>query len=1014
MKNKNKFIFILLLGIFLLGSVYGLGECGANNNYTTVRWGSVIYDKDGCDSPIYNGFDTRGNLMSPGTSTSWRILTPDGEDRIWHNYYWTSDLPHFDLQGEHIDQTCEYSGNSDDWCIENGYGGDYTTCCLLINEDSCADEDEDGYVVCPQAGDMQDCNDSSSNLHLGSEEGCLNCADEDEDGYNGSMVDGSEYDKKICGTNDCYDNSKFNTIKKDTTFFGRGCIFQKNRRRNCCSADVNDSRLMYFLGCPISPSPVVDTDSVFSFPEVDCEICPDEKKLVFGTAYYEKEDQKALSLCCEKEDVIQDIREVNRGYVGVVVSSFPIKCSQCYLKDLKKKDGTKVTSFQITCEGDCSYCDENNNIVHLIKEGDVCKRVIKPSESCGNKICVEHRDIYSSDIYAKCEENPASLMFVTQSSDFHTYFYDGIPMYAEYAKFKSENTFYSFVSIDEVLSKVSDTCKRTESINQGKRYLEVALQNHGNVGEQGFGAYGYNIYEDLNSISLEKMDSSKYDFSCLKSMYLGGCATAKTIEGKHFLYSLQKFLSQGSFKGNYVEVYGARDTLSGVSPEIVEWNYKSKDELKPYELNFNKYIRKGRIQKVLHLNKKGKAHQIKPIKLGTIFYLTKEYYDYPGMPEYVYQTDVFEGELSSYIEIASDDDDEEVLAMLSDNDMMCSYEIIDSEEFYLDETSTEVIFHDFKLDLPVDEISSGEQVGLKINKLKINCSYFYEENPSTTIPTGDEVSSIRDLYDSGFAPEDFYETTNTMYENNLQCLKSSDCYGPCTVGIPNCQYDCVENKCVAEPYVNETCNGIDNNKDGYVDENCDQDNDFYVNPNMTCDDSFVSESNTVSIKANESDLNITLEEGWNVVYAPINGTINATYFRDRFTDPSQRCIVTENFYAYNAKTLKYGMTKNLTAGRAYWIYSLNNCTIPLGEDFEPVDTQIEMEKNWNFVPYTDDFQNTYPKSNGFQHWGLENEYTKTLGNETYNIGGFWVFWKPDQLLSCSRVDLDDLNSEVNQ
>ncbi|MBT4321863.1 hypothetical protein HOA56_00625 [archaeon] len=215
----------------------------------------------------------------------------------------------------------------------------------------------------------------------------------------------------------------------------------------------------------------------------------------------------------------------------------------------------------------------------------------------------------------------------------------------------------------------------------------------------------------------------------------------------------------------------------------------------------------------------------------------------------------------------------------------------------------------------------------------------------------------------------------------------------------------------------EICDGLDNNNNSIVDENCDQDNDFFVNPNMTCNGSFYSESNTVRIKANESDLNITLEEGWNVVYAPINGTINATYFRDRFTDPSQRCIVTENFWSRNEERNQYSLETEITAGETYWVYSLNNCTIPLGVDFDLVDSQFELTSNWNFMPYVDNFKEVYAKSNNpsddFQHW-TDSGYVTTYGNESYSINGFWVYWRPDQLLSCSRVDLDDLNSEVNQ
>jgi hypothetical protein len=270
------------------------------------------------------------------------------------------------------------------------------------------------------------------------------------------------------------------------------------------------------------------------------------------------------------------------------------------------------------------------------------------------------------------------------------------------------------------------------------------------------------------------------------------------------------------------------------------------------------------------------------------------------------------------------------------------------------------------------------------------------------ICTYDVISSIK-------SSEEIYNFTYNEYGDLIKVTLNGEVIESYECSDDFCKYFDGATIWYQSIILEEICNGIDDNKDGLIDEGCDQDGDLYVNPEMVCENEFYSSSNSVYINYSSEDLVLNLKENdWNLISFPINGSVDAIYLRDRFTNISQRCIVTDYFWHWDSSKLRYSRVNVTEPGKSYWVYSLNNCSFPLYEDFEPTVVEVQLNKGWNIAPFARDFNSVYPKATSAQIW-VGNGYSKNLSVEKNSCDSMWVYWDLDKLVNCSRVDLDDVN-----
>ncbi len=406
-------------------------------------------------------------------------------------------------------------------------------------------------------------------------------------------------------------------------------------------------------------------------------------------------------------------------------------------------------------------------------------------------------------------------------------------------------------------------------------------------------------------------------------------------------------------------------------------------------------------------------------KLKTIYYLASPRNMYPGFEGIAYQTTTLSGEIKD-VNIKIEDPFNETgenksIYALADEFMVCDSYIETEEIFNLTSDNLGISFEGLTLGFKKGSIN--DTASLRIRKLIINCSSYYEYLENENKPMSAEFfQKVQNYYDSGLITKTSYLEFKRKYDLQAVCFEDRDCYSikPCPLGDLGCEVSCKNYRCVSEyNYGESICNGIDDNKDGFIDEYCDMDKDTFVNPDMTCDGGFVSENNKISVPFKKEDLVLNLKENsWNLVVVPINGTINASYFRDRFAkNNSQRCIVTENFLTWDTEKQDYVSTKEITNGKAYWIYSLNNCSLPLYSDFSAKTFEAELNSGWNFAPFVKDFQNVYSKTTDFYFYDSLQGQTKDT-KKLSSLSGMGINWDPYKLYPCFPVDLDDFNSTI--
>ena len=722
----------------------------------------------------------------------------------------------------------------------------------------------------------------------------------------------------------------------------------------CCPAGTNPEEVLIWRG----------------IPHENCTTCSSPNVVVYGSGNNRQGKESESSICCPA-----GFNFFQEKFDTFSVNSVPVKCGKCKLYDL------------FACEGDCSHCSEDNKVMKLdsltADEKGNCKEQL--FEDCNEKgndfVCVEHVKNSLGDIAAQCESCPDSMTFITKRNDHMQETSDGFEELEKGSGWVSENTYFSFQTIDDVFKKIEQRCNKCPT-----KDLTVIVRNHGSPGSQGFTDKTNEINLEENDLNVNSAkDLKKYNLGCLKNLILGGCSVGGCNGGKEgeiFLNELSD--STGAYveaatKNVFIDANGEESILDG-----------------GYRVTI------------------GEDRTLKRVEPHTIFYLTDKDAAYPGfISDQIYQTEVYEGNLG-YVDISIGGlDGPDSLAMVEELDMPCSYEVVESVDLEVSSEEKEIVFKNFKIDLLPGAISENESVKIKINKLKVDCSVFEYQNPVTPYVDSKSYNDALDSYQRNVIDSELFGRFKSAYENNWQCEIADDCYGPCTVGMPNCQYDCVDHKCVAENYTSGICNGIDDNKDGFIDEYCDIDMDGFVNPDMTCEGGFVSANNKISVPFKKEDLVLNLNENsWNLVVVPINGTINASYLRDRFEkNNSQRCIVTENFLTWDTEKQDYVSTKEITNGKAYWIYSLNNCFLPLYQDFGAKTFEAELNYGWNFVPFVKDFSNVYSKNTDFYFYDSIQGQTKDT-KKLSSLSGMGINWDSNKLYPCSPADLDDFNSTI--
>jgi len=427
-------------------------------------------------------------------------------------------------------------------------------------------------------------------------------------------------------------------------------------------------------------------------------------------------------------------------------------CAQCPVYD------------KMACEENCSRCNENNKKIKIELNSDkTCLEEV--AEDCGDKICVEHMsDGPWGDISAKCEDCPDSLDFVTSTIDQNGAIQkcreDGIHVIKSKDGdfYQTKNTFLGFKTPQQAFKKISDTCNSNSCA--GKK-ISVSFNNHGNSGFQNFGD---NSEITLDIDSLSKINADDYNFNCVKEVIWGACSAGKGLKGKAFMEVSQNFFSED---GNVVEIYAASN--------LVSWSGE---------------VENGSIVK---LGENGEFTE-----LLTIFYLTRDDLIYPGMPKYVYQTEVLEGNPGSVSVYIEPFDGRDKLAKIHNDSLMpCSSEIIDSVEYILTSETREIVLDGLKIGIPEGNIAERETVRVRLNKLATDCSQYYEDNPvNVSLIDEESFNAIKKAYELGLINETLFNKAKLMYKNQWECVDNEDCYGVCPMSNMNCSLLCEEGKCI--------------------------------------------------------------------------------------------------------------------------------------------------------------------------------------------------------------------------
>ncbi len=550
----------------------------------------------------------------------------------------------------------------------------------------------------------------------------------------------------------------------------------------CCPSNIDLSKLIYLGG----------------FPNLQCKTCSNNEIRVWGKKRTAETGSWPTSYCCQ----------TNFPYVQYsAFESNTLKCGKCKAFN------------NLVCKGDCSFCDKSNQVVKLdsssADENGNCKKVVVEDCTKSNKICTEHVSNQLEDISAQCEPCPKSLTFVTKTEEHFQKTSDGHEFLEKGSGFISENTFFSFETPEEIFDKISEISKKCSG-----NFITLIFINHGGPGVQIFG--DDKIRLDVSYF--KQLESKKYDFSSLKSVIFGGCEVGKckdSREGELFINQAEEFFSQEKKDKNGEPLVKA---------------YAANEEIQPnYDKKVDTIIEGGKIVTIVQ----GSLYTP-----HTIFFSTGNNLIYPGMPEFAYQTEVYEGDLGEvkiYMNSLSQERDK--IGIIEDEDMLCNYEIIESKDFVITSNTQSVAFGELSFSVPAGNVLDGKIVKMKINKIKIDCSNFYKAYPSTPVPDEAEYNKFSDAYNQGIISQELFNRVKSEYKNKWQCMLDKECYGPCIIGIQNCDYKCESHKCVIS---RETlCNGKDDNGNGKVDEGgacplvnyyCDRDYDNYKSsvPSGSC------------------------------------------------------------------------------------------------------------------------------------------------------------------------------------
>lgn len=407
--------------------------------------------------------------------------------------------------------------------------------------------------------------------------------------------------------------------------------------------------------------------------------------------------------------------------------------------------GKLIDGQKQICKGVCTVC-EGEKIVDLSKNysgAPDCKKEVLRDCSQEGKVCVEH--IYSeyADPIASCESCPSSLNFVTGTDNMFANFYDGY----RYVGFgRSSNTIYGASKVSDVFNKISQVCK---SCTGKGRFLNVIINDHANVGFQTVGSERLNVNYMINH-------SSGYDFSCLNKLLLAGCNGAEGPQGRNFLNSVAN---------------GTGATVCGSTTSVIA--------LYRFDIGWRVNVTPNNNSTQLH----------------TIFYSTSNDLAFPGMPSEAYQTKILSGELGEVkVSVLSSDSSRNKLAYLDDNAMMCSKNILDSREFTINSSIKEIVFGNFRVEIPKGSVANGKTVRLQVNLLDVNCTDFEDKYwIEPVLIDSDYLVDIKNAVDLNVLSKFDYEYAKTLYDNNWVCLEDSDCFGPCPMGDLNCSYGCNQN-----------------------------------------------------------------------------------------------------------------------------------------------------------------------------------------------------------------------------
>ncbi|MEK6887295.1 MAG: hypothetical protein AABW88_05700 [Nanoarchaeota archaeon] len=313
--------------------------------------------------------------------------------------------------------------------------------------------------------------------------------------------------------------------------------------------------------------------------------------------------------------------------------------------------------------------------------------------------------------------------------------------------------------------------------------------------------------------------------------------------------------------------------------------------------------------------------------------------------------------------------------------------------YYLDYRikSLEKPYQNIKMEYKYD--SNGNLIEEKISKNNLINSFNYEY---------DSENKLIKTRNNGNVMEYFYNSEGDLIKTTLndQVIQAIDCSGAlCEYFDGAIIYD------IPIQVPEETlCDNLDDNNNGIIDEGCDQDQDGYVNKDMTCEGTFKSDENTVKVSEENIPSVINFVKGWNLVSFP---TINPVPADDLISS----CRANGGL-AFNPTTNQYYKEDIMSAGKPYWIYASKNCEFDISQYGIKNNFEIEMQSGWNLVPGVVNLRGTFQKVIGTMWKFINGRLHQVIDSNPTE--GIWVYWDTNKGLDCSRVDLDDLNSEVNR